>query len=86
MRCAMAKLEPFGQIAIRLGFCTQEDIDQALDAQKQLRADEKEHKLIGMILLEMRALSTTQLIQILQYYDHSARVPTLEEEPPAELL
>ncbi|MCD6405870.1 MAG: hypothetical protein J7M19_08585 [Planctomycetes bacterium] len=79
----MVKTEPFGQIAVRMGFCTQEDIDLALEAQKQLKADEKEHKLIGMILLEMRALSTTQLIQILQYYDHSAAVPTLEEEPPA---
>ena len=77
----MAIYEPFGQVAIRLGFCSQPDIDAALDVQKQLSADQKEHKLIGMILLEMSALSTTQLIEILQYYKHSERVPVLEDEP-----
>ena len=83
----MAKYEPFGQIAIRMGFCAEEDIEKALEVQRGLKVEEKEHKLIGMILLEMRALSTTQLIQILQYYDHSARVPELEydgEEPGEE--
>lgn len=80
----MAKYEPFGQVAIRLGFCTQEDVDSALEVQQALKAEEKEHKLIGMILFENRALSTTQLIEILQYYDHSARVPELEEEEPAD--
>ncbi|MHC4712191.1 MAG: hypothetical protein ACYTAN_02830 [Planctomycetota bacterium] len=80
----MVEMEPFGQIAIRLGFCTQKDIDEALDIQKQLNADQKEHKLIGMILLETRALSTTQLIEILQYYEHAAKVPTIEDNPPAD--
>ncbi len=78
----MSEYEPFGQIAIRMGFCTQDDIDKALDVQKQLKADDKEHKLIGMILLELRALSTAQLIQILRYYEHSAKVPELEDHPP----
>ena len=80
----MAKYEPFGQVAIRMGFCTQQDVDEALEAQKQLKEEEKEHKLIGMILLETRTLSTTQLIQILQYYEHSAKVPQLEEELPGQ--
>ena len=80
----MAEVEPFGQIAVRMGFCSQEDIDAALEAQRQLSAQQKEHKLIGMILLEMRALSTAQLIQILQYYEHSGRVPTVEDSPSAE--
>jgi hypothetical protein len=77
----MAVYEPFGQVAVRLGFCSQQDIDAALAAQKQLNADQREHKLIGMILLEMGALSTTQLIEILQYYNHSEKVPVLEDEP-----
>jgi len=81
----MANVEPFGQVAIKMGFCTQEDVDKALDVQRSLREEDKEHKLIGMILLEMRALSTAELIQMLKYYDHSARVPEmeLETEPPA---
>ena len=80
--------EPFGQVAIRLGFCAQDDIDKALEVQRGLKEEQKEHKLIGMILLELRALSTAQLIQILRYYDHSARVPELEPElePPAREL
>jgi len=73
--------EPFGQIAVRLGFCTQKDVDDALREQERLRDEEDDHKLIGMILLENRVLSTAQLIQILQYYDHSARVPEMGEEP-----
>ena len=79
----MAKYEPFGQVAVGMGFCTQADVDAALEVQRNLKAEEKEHKLIGMILLELRALSTTQLIQILQYYEHSAKVPQLEDELPA---
>jgi hypothetical protein len=76
----MAKLEPFGQVAIRLGFCTQEDVDKALEMQRNLPSQGKEHRLIGLLLLELGALSTTQLIEILQYYEHSARVPQLEDE------
>ena len=81
----MSQTEPFGQVAIKMGFCQQTDVDHALEVQKGLKSAEKEHKLIGMILLEDGALSTDQLIQILKYYDHSARVPEteLEAEPPA---
>jgi hypothetical protein len=80
----MSNVEPFGQIAVKLGFCSQEDIDLALETQRMLSAQQKEHKLIGMILLEMRALSTTQLIQILQYYEHPAKVPTVEDDLSAD--
>jgi len=76
----MAKFEPFGQIAIKMGFCTQDDVDRALAIQEGLAPEGKEHRLIGLILLETGALSTTQLIEILQYYEHSARVPQLEDE------
>ncbi len=80
----MATYEPFGQVAVRLGFCDQETIERALEIQRNLKAEDKEHKLIGMILLELRALSTTQLIEVLQYYEHSDRVPLLEDELAAE--
>ena len=76
----MVKLEPFGQVAVKMGFCTQEDVKKALETQRGLSLEGKEHKLIGLILLEIGALSTTQLIQILQYYEHGARVPELEDE------
>jgi hypothetical protein len=76
----MPKLEPFGQVAVKMGFCTQEDVTNALETQRGLSVAGKEHRLIGLILLEMGALSTTQLIQILQYYEHGAKVPDLGEE------
>ncbi len=76
----MAKLEPFGQIAIKMGFCNQTDVDTALEIQGKLGQEGKEHRLIGLILLETGALSTTQLIEILQYYEHSGRVPSLEDD------
>jgi len=79
----MSQTEPFGQVAVKMGFCSQEDVDRALEDQRRLNSADKEHKLIGMILLENGALSTGQLIQILKYYDHSARVPEVEYEPPA---
>lgn len=80
----MSQTEPFGQVAIKMGFCSQEDVDHALTLQRSLRSEDKEHKLIGMILLEDGALSTDQFIQILKYYDHSARVPEVELEGPAQ--
>ena len=76
----MSETEPFGQIAIRMGFCTQEDVDSALAEQQRLSQEGKKHKLIGMLLLERRALSTAQFIQILKYYEHPGRVPSLEED------
>ena len=76
----MPKYEPFGQVAVKMGFCSQEDVEKALEIQKGLPAQGKEHRLIGLILLESGALSTTQLIQILRYYDHSTEVPQLEDE------
>ena len=82
----MAKYEPFGQVAVKMGFCTQGDIEKALEIQRALPAQGKEHRLIGLILLELGALSTTQLIQILQYYNHGAPVPEAGEvtDEPAQ--
>ncbi len=79
----MSETEPFGQVAVRMGFCSQEEVERALAFQRGLRSGERDHKLIGMILLENGALSTDQLIQILKYYDHSARVPEVDIEPGA---
>lgn len=76
----MPRLEPFGQVAVKMGFCTQEDVRKALEVQRSLSLDGKEHRLIGLILLEAGALSTTQLIQILKYYEHGAQAPQLEDE------
>jgi hypothetical protein len=80
----MTKYEAFGQVAVRMDFCSQDDITKALEIQKNLSLEGKEHRLIGLILLELGALSTTQLIQILQYYDLGTKVPDLDDREAAQ--
>jgi len=58
--------EPFGQVAIRKGLVNEQQVQDALHHQRRLRESGEKHKLIGMILLEMGALGTTELIDILK--------------------
>ena len=66
--------EPFGKVARKLGFCTREDVHRALDIQKHLPNHNKEHKLLGMIMLEEGMISNEQLIAILKYYQDNIPV------------
>jgi len=61
--------EPFGKIAIKLGLCTPEDVEKALEIQRSLSATGREHKLIGMIMLESGMISSAQLIEVLRDYE-----------------
>jgi len=65
----MAGAEPFGQVAIRMGFVTEAHVQAALDIQASMERTRKERRLIGMIMLETGMISTDQLIAILKYYD-----------------
>lgn len=58
--------EPFGQFAIRKGYVSEHQVHDALLFQRRLAEKGEKHKLIGMILLEMGALGTTELIDILK--------------------
>jgi hypothetical protein len=58
--------EPFGQVAVRKGYVTQAQVAEALVRQKEIVAQGAPHKLIGMIMLEMGALGTTELIEVLR--------------------
>ncbi len=58
--------EPFGQIAVRKGYVSQAQVTDALGRQKTLLDSGAPRKLIGMIMLEMGALGTTELIDILR--------------------
>ena len=58
--------EPFGQVAVRKGYVTQVQVTEALARQKSIAEDGAAHKLIGMIMLEMGALGTTELIDVLR--------------------
>jgi hypothetical protein len=58
--------EPFGRVAIRKGFVSEHQVTQALTQQRNLGSQGLPHKLIGMIMLEMGALGTTELIDVLR--------------------
>jgi len=60
--------EPFGARAMMLGLASTDQIESALARQARLAAS-GEKKLLGMILVEMQVISTTQLLAILRTYD-----------------
>ena len=64
--------EPFGQVAIRKGYLSEQQIHDALAHQLNLKEKGEKHKLIGMVLLEMGALGTTELIDILKEMEVAA--------------
>ena len=77
----MAKTEQFGQVAVRMGFVTESQVQAALEIQDSMTKAGRERRLIGMLMLETGMISSDQLIEILKYYD------TLEEvgrRPSAE--
>ncbi len=65
-----AEREPFGQVAVRKGYVTQQDVTDALGRQKDIVTAGTPHKLIGMIMLEMGVLGTTELIEVLRDLSH----------------
>ena len=75
----MAKPEQFGQVAIRMGFVSESQVQAALEIQESMQKAGRERRLIGMIMLETGMISSEQLIDILKYYD------TVEEagRPPS---
>ncbi len=63
------KRELFGQIALKKGFLTEEQLEQALERQKQIAAAGEKHKLLGLVMVELNLLSNAQLIEILKYIE-----------------
>lgn len=61
--------ELFGDIAVRLGYASDEDVARALERQAEELERGNEHKLLGMHMLEMGFLSTSELIEILRVYE-----------------
>lgn len=67
------KRELFGAVAIRLGFVTKKQVTKALEKQGLLRK-KGFPRLIGLIMLDMDYLDTTQLIKILKEIEHQRKV------------
>lgn len=56
----------FGVVAVEKGFITSEQLMEALRIQVEDNLNSGEHRLIGMILLEMGLLTLDQIDEILQ--------------------
>jgi len=68
----------FGEAALEAGFIEGPALEKALTIQKERDAHGESHKLLGIILLEMGAISSEQLIDVLKKMngstaDHDSR-------------
>ncbi len=62
--------KPFGEVAVRLGYCSSEDVRAALNRQHEMRNEDGKDQLIGMILLQEGVLTSDQLISVLRVLEH----------------
>ncbi|MFA5793520.1 MAG: hypothetical protein WC980_00410 [Candidatus Brocadiia bacterium] len=67
------KHELFGAVAIRLGFITKAQVKKSLERQNDLK-QKGFRRLIGLVLLDMDYLDTTQLIKILKELEQRRKV------------
>lgn len=56
----------FGEIAIKKGFITTQQLEEALDEQIANDLSNNHHKLIGEILLEQGRMTSNQIAQVLE--------------------
>lgn len=56
----------FGEAALKAGFIKEQALEKALSVQRQRDSRGESHKLLGIILLEMGAISNEQLIDVLK--------------------
>jgi hypothetical protein len=59
----------FGERAVKLGFCLDADVREAIERQAGLAERGKPHKLIGLVLLDMGVITNAQLIRVLKTYE-----------------
>lgn len=71
--------EPFGEMAVQLGFCTAKDVREALNKQHRLRKEEGKEELIGVIMIEEGFLTSEQVISILRMLEHRNGAETPSE-------
>ena len=64
--------ELFGEVAIKLGFVTREDVQKALQIQRADVKSGRPRRLLGLILLEEGLIDNFQLIEILKYYERKS--------------
>ena len=62
----------FGEAALHAGYIQQGALEKALHVQRERDQQGGSHKLLGIILLEMGAISSDQLIEILKKMNAAA--------------
>ena len=60
----MAKRRNFGDVALRKGYISEETLKKALEIQKKEQKRGR-YPLLGLVLLKMGAITSTQLIEII---------------------
>jgi hypothetical protein len=66
----------FGEVALQAGYIQAMELEKALLVQRERDQHGESHKLLGIILLDMGAISSEQLIEILKKMN--------ETPPPAD--
>ena len=59
----------FAEMAARKGYCSEEDIEQALKKQAEMEDHEQHHKMLGLILLQEGMIDNSQFIDLLMDLD-----------------
>lgn len=63
----------FGEAIVAAGHVERDIVERALEIQRERDAIGESHKLLGLIMLEMGAISNEQLIGTLKQMQHSSR-------------
>jgi len=67
---------PFGELAARKGYCTREQVEEALRIQRRLEAGGRPRPLLGIVMVQNGIISTGQLIDVLRAYEDQASEDT----------
>ena len=72
----------FGEMAVRKGYCTREQVREALREQRRLGARGRPRPLTGILMVRNGFISTGQLIDLLRTYQqqHAADADAEDEE------
>ncbi len=60
---------PFGQIAVGKGYCTPDQVDEALRIQRAIERQGRPRPLTGILMVQHGIISTGQLIDIIRAYE-----------------
>jgi hypothetical protein len=63
----------FGEAIVQAGHVDRDIVEKALEIQRERDAIGESHKLLGLIMLEMGAISNEQLIATLKYMQKTSR-------------